>query len=122
MFMAFDYPLPISAIGRRSVSTVPSQALMLMNNEFVARQAEAWAKRLLLRESSPETLARAMFLAAFGRPASTKEINESLDFAKEQRRRHMALSTEASEAQIGQKVWADVAHVLFNSAEFIYVP
>ena len=41
MFMAFDYPLPISAIGRRSVSTVPSQALMLMNNEFVARQAES---------------------------------------------------------------------------------
>ena len=42
MFLAFDYPLPISAIGRRSVSTVPSQALMLMNNEFVAGQAAAW--------------------------------------------------------------------------------
>ena len=54
MFMAFDYPLPISAIGRRGVSTVPSQALMLMNNEFVARQAEAWAQRLLSREASPE--------------------------------------------------------------------
>jgi hypothetical protein len=122
MFMAFDYPLPISAIGRRGVSTVPSQALMLMNNEFVARQAEAWAQRLLSREASPERLVRAMFLSAFGRPANAKEINETLDFAREQRQRHVALmSAEASDAQIGQRVWADVAHVLFNSAEFIYV-
>ena len=72
MFMAFDYPLPISAIGRRSVSTVPSQALMLMNNEFVARQAEAWAQRLLKDEIDSEKLVRKMFLTAFGRPANGK--------------------------------------------------
>jgi hypothetical protein len=120
MFLAFDYPLPISAIGRRGVSTVPSQALMLMNNELVASQAEAWAQRLLSRESSPERLIRAMFLTAFGRPATAKEINETLDFSKEQKQRYMA-STADSKLQIGQRVWADVAHVLFNSAEFIYV-
>ena len=62
-----------------------------------------------------------MFLSAFGRPANAKEIIETLDFAQEQKQRHMALSAEASEIQIGQRVWADVAHVLFNSAEFIYV-
>ena len=122
MFMAFDYPLPISAIGRRSVSTVPSQALLLMNNEFVARQADSWAQRLLRHESAPENLVRKMFLAAFGRPASPKEIAETLGFAREQRERHAVLTAAASEAQIGQRVWADVAHVLFNSAEFIYVP
>ena len=33
MFLAFDYPLPISTMGSRSVSTVPSQALMMMNND-----------------------------------------------------------------------------------------
>jgi hypothetical protein len=121
MFMAFDYPLPISAIGRRGVSTVPSQALMLMNNEFVARQAEAWANRLLQRETVPENLVRAMFLGAFGRPASAKEINETLAFARKQRERHGNLPAEPSEGGINQRVWADVAHVLFNSAEFIYV-
>ena len=121
MFMAFDYPLPISAIGRRGVSTVPSQALMLMNNEFVARQAEAWAQRLLQADAVPEALVGKMFLTAFGRPASAKEINETLDFAKEQRVRHAALAADVSDSQITHRVWADVAHVLFNSAEFIYV-
>ena len=42
MFLAFDYPLPISAIGRRSVSTVPSQALILMNDEFLELEAGEW--------------------------------------------------------------------------------
>jgi uncharacterized protein DUF1553/uncharacterized protein DUF1549/cytochrome c len=121
MFMAFDYPLPISAIGRRSVSTVPSQALMLMNNEFVARQAEAWAQRLLQRGTVPENLARKMFFAAFGRPASHDEIQETLQFAREQEKRHAASLETQSETQIRQRVWSDVAHVLFNSAEFIYV-
>jgi hypothetical protein len=121
MFMAFDYPLPISAIGRRSVSTVPSQALMLMNNEFVARQAENWAQRLLQRESAPENLVGQMFLTAFGRRASKLEIQETLEFAQEQRQKHAASDAGLSETQVGQRVWADVAHVLFNSAEFIYV-
>jgi hypothetical protein len=121
MFLAFDYPLPISAIGRRGVSTVPSQALMLMNNEFVARQAEAWAQRLLQSETAPENLVRKMFLAAFGRPATGNESKEILRFAREQKERQGALAANASEDQIGQRVWADVAHVLFNSAEFIYV-
>jgi hypothetical protein len=121
LFMAFDYPLPISAIGRRGVSTVPSQALMLMNNEFVARQAEAWAQRLLQRETVPENLVRKMFLTAFGRPGNNHEVQETLHFAREQGQRHAALVDALSEAQIRQRVWADVAHVLFNSAEFIYV-
>jgi len=121
MFLAFDYPLPISAIGRRSVSTVPSQALMLMNNEFVASQAEAWTERLLRGESVAENLLRTMFLTAFGRPASSHEIQATLEFARQQRQNHATSDAGLSETQIGQRVWADVAHVLFNSAEFIYL-
>ena len=62
-----------------------------------------------------------MFLSAFGRPASKLEVQETLEFAKEQRGKYVAADAGMSEAQIGQRVWADVAHVLFNSAEFIYV-
>jgi hypothetical protein len=121
MFLAFDYPLPISAIGRRSVSTVPSQALMLMNNEFVASQAKTWAERLLQHETVSENLVRKMFLTAFGRPASNQEVEETLQFVREQGQRHAASVSALSKAEIKQRVWADVAHVLFNSAEFIYV-
>src|SRR6476620_9975443 len=45
MFLAFDYPIPFSTMGRRSVSNVPAQALAMMNNPFIAQQADLWAQR-----------------------------------------------------------------------------
>ena len=47
VFLAFDYPIPFTTMGRRSVSNVPAQALALMNNPFVRQQAELWARRTL---------------------------------------------------------------------------
>jgi hypothetical protein len=47
MFLAFDFPIPFATVGRRSVSTVPAQALTMMNNPFVVAQAAGWAKRAL---------------------------------------------------------------------------
>ncbi len=119
LFMAFDYPLPTSAIGRRSVSTVPSQALMMMNNEFVARQAEAWASRLRTVPGDSGARIHRMFLESFGRPALEGEAREVLGFIESQKVRYLEAGS-ASE-QLEQQVWADVAHVLFNSAEFIYL-
>ena len=40
MMLAFDMPIPFSTIGRRSVSNVPAQALILMNDPFVVEQAK----------------------------------------------------------------------------------
>jgi cytochrome c553 len=119
MFIAFDYPLPISAIGNRSASTVPSQALIMMNNEFVASQAEAWASRLRTETLNVEDRARRMFSQAFGRPARENEVQVVLRFAESQRARYAEAGS--IENQIEQQVWTDVAHVLFNSAEFIYI-
>jgi hypothetical protein len=104
MFLAFDYPLPISTIGSRGTSTVPSQALILMNNEFVLAQAEKWAARVT-REAGPANTARVelLFRQAFGRAPEKWEADESLQFLEKGR------------------PLADLAHVLFNSAEFLYV-
>jgi hypothetical protein len=96
MFLAFDYPLPISTTGQRGSSTVPSQALLMMNNEFIAGQASRWAAR-----AAPD-LDR-MFLEAFARRPEPWERSEALAFAE-------------------KRGWPALAHVLFNSAEFLYVP
>jgi hypothetical protein len=109
MFLAFDYPAPISTIGARTVSTVPSQALMMMNNEFVYQQARRWARSELDSGTDAEGRVQRMYVAAFARPASADEVTNVLSFVKSQTGR-----TEA-------EVWTDVAHVLINSAEFIYV-
>ncbi len=42
---AFDTPTPFSTMGRRNVSNVPAQALILMNDPFVVDQARGWANR-----------------------------------------------------------------------------
>lgn len=109
LFTAFDYPAPISTIGARTVSTVPSQALMMMNNEFVYQQAARWAGSELQVSAAPAEMVQRMYAAAFARPASPDEVANVLSFVK---------------TQVGRSdkdVWTDVAHVLFNSAEFIYV-
>lgn len=104
MFLAFDYPLPVSTMGARGNSTVPSQALILMNNEFVLQQASHWADRVAREAGSRnEDRIQLLFRQAFGRPPEKWETEESLQFLANGR------------------PLADLAHVLFNSAEFLYV-
>jgi hypothetical protein len=50
-----------------------------------------------------------MYETAFARPATGDEIAALSAFADSQK------------ARPEQAVWTDIAHVLFNSAEFIYV-
>jgi hypothetical protein len=102
MFLAFDYPLPVSTIGRRSISTVPSQALILMNDEFMELESREWAKRLAAEESDSRRRVTRMYEEAFARPPEDWENTEALEFVR-------------------TGAWADLAHVLMNSAEFIYV-
>ncbi len=46
LLLAFDYPVPNTAAGSRGVTAVPSQSLMLMNNELARQQAAKWAARM----------------------------------------------------------------------------
>jgi hypothetical protein len=105
MFLAFDYPLPVSTIGARGASTVPSQALLMMNNEFVAASSRAWAAKLLRETPDPAERIERMYLAAFSRPPEDSERRELIAYIE----------------RYGPESWADVCHVLFNSAEFLYV-
>jgi hypothetical protein len=109
MFLAFDYPVPISSIGNRTVSTVPSQALLMMNNELVAQEAGRWADTTAREIDEPAQRIDRMYVEAFGRLPDEKERTSILEFAQTQKGR-----TETD-------VWSDIAHVLFNSPEFIYL-
>ena len=115
LFLAFDYPLPSTTVGRRSVSTVPSQALMLMNNEFVASEANRWAERLLRQYGDANARLDRMFLRAYGRTPDAVDRAQIGRFLNEQAGRYSGASSEDA------RVWADLAHVIFNSKEFIFV-
>src|ERR1700733_10581959 len=71
MFEVFDLPDQNITCSRRNVSTVPTQALTLLNDEFVLRQAQLFADRI--RETaagSAEAQVDTAYQIALGRPPS----------------------------------------------------
>jgi hypothetical protein len=115
MFLAFDYPLPVSTIGTRGSSTVPSQALLMLNNELVAQCARAWAKSVLAAESDARKRVERMYETAFARAPEDWETEETIAFTRKQE------ALLAGKADAAELAWADLCHVLMNSPEFIYV-
>jgi hypothetical protein len=119
-FLAFDYPLPTTSIGSRGVSTVASQALLLMNNEFVAQQAREWARRAMAASASPEERIQFLYRTAFSRRSDAGEAARILRFLESQPQLYRASSGAVPEGS-EEQVWTDVAHVLLNSPEFLYI-
>jgi hypothetical protein len=115
MFLAFDYPIPFTTMGRRSMSNVPAQALALMNNPLVVQQAELWARRILAEPATaPAQRVCRMYVDAFGRPPTAAELAEAIAFLDEQGRNYGGAVNDC-------RAWADLGHVLFNVKEFIFL-
>jgi hypothetical protein len=114
MFTAFDFPTPFTTIGRRSTSNVPAQALVMLNNPFVLSQVDLWAKRAMsLPEATTEARLRAMYESAFGRLPTPAEMKIAIEFLESQEKENGPKGR--------QKAWVDLAHVLFNAKEFIFL-
>ena len=126
----FDPPDKLASCARRATTTVPTQALQLMNNRFVARQAALFADRVR-NEAGPEagSQVRRVFLLALGRLPTEMELEESKRYLSAQRAYHaehnQALRKRAVEPsqipspEMGSLI--DLCHGLFNVNEFIHV-
>lgn len=115
MFLAFDYPIPFSSIGRRTVSNVPAQALSMMNGPFIAQEAKRWADATLSQpgKSADERIA-ALYERAFGRKATPDELTAARAFVDEQAQRY-------GQGGNDPRAWTDLCHVLLNVKEFIFI-
>jgi cytochrome c553 len=119
MMLAFDVPIPTQPVGRRNVSNVPAQALILMNDPFVKQQAELWAKRILAdKAATPQQRIHNMYESAFARPPTDAELSVAVAF----------LQREAAAAELPKgawrddpTLWTDLGHVLWNVKEFIFI-
>jgi hypothetical protein len=103
MFETFDHPNMNLSAGARNVSTVPTQALTLMNNPAVLRQAELLAQRII--SDAPDDMAKQIDLGyeyALSRPPTELERSIALRTVKEQ---SLVVFT----------------HVLLNLSEFLYM-
>ena len=81
MFETFDFPEPSETKGVREVTTVPTQALFLMNSRFVIGQARNAAAHLLEANiATPQERVTRVYREVLGRVPTAPEINRSLIF------------------------------------------
>jgi hypothetical protein len=119
MMLAYDMPIPFATVGRRSISNVPAQALILMNDPFVTQQAGVWATRILSAGKNPaERRIAQMYQQAFARPPTDAEVAEGVAFLSQMGELY---GLDADHRADDERVWTDYAHVLFNVKEFIFV-
>jgi hypothetical protein len=115
--VGFNLPAPKIPTGKRDVTSVPVQALILMNDPFVVAMADHWAGRLLVDgRSQPAERMAAMFREALGREPDSDELSLWVGAVRE-----FAPPNAAPEALMADRAaWKGMAHALFNTKEFIH--
>jgi hypothetical protein len=115
----FDGPDANTSTEQRTSSTVPPQALFLLNNPFVAEQAEALARRLLVETPDTDPCIERAVQLAWGRPPACTERERCARFIDDCRAR---LTREGVAAELREfQVRSAFARVLFCSNEFAYL-
>lgn len=102
MFDTFDHPDMNVTAGARNVSTVPTQALTLLNNPFVLSQARWLADRVTRESGDPYAQVNLAYQIALARPATEAESRIGVEL----------ITTQSL---------ASFTHVVLNLDEFIYM-
>jgi hypothetical protein len=122
MFEVYDEPDLNVTCERRAVSTVPTQALTMLNNEFVLIQANHFADRVWKEAGSdPEKQVKTMYRIAFSREPTQNELKSNMAFIRKQRAQAIARGGGAGEEITERSALADLAHVTLNLNEFVYI-
>lgn len=120
MMELFDAPPSTHSCARRAESMVPTQALVLMNDEFAHDQARYFAERVT-QVAGPATatqVQRALWIA-LGKSPSPERIATGVAFLEEEAKLLAAEGHSPAEAQA--LALADFCHVLINLSEFAYI-
>ena len=110
MYHQFDFPPPDQVIGARSITTVPTQALFLMNSKFVLSCSIAAAKYLVRNTKDPELRIANVYLDTIGRLPT---VGESERISK-------YIAGQSTQGVSELEIWEDIYHIRFSSAEFIH--
>jgi hypothetical protein len=122
MYEVFDEPDLNVTCERRSVSTVPTQALTMLNNEFLLIQAQHFAERVEKEAGKdPGEQVKAMYRIALNREPSPRELENNVAFLNRQRRRATPQNAGVNEETAMRSALTDLAHVTLNLNEFIYI-
>ncbi len=112
----FDGPDTNNSTDVRTSSTVPLQALYLMNNPFVRQEAEGFARRLRNISSDESRRAHWAITLAWNRPPKEGEIESCLAYVH-----RVAEQCAGPSDQREHEAWTSLAKVMLASNEFLYV-
>ena len=111
MFDVFDFPNPNLVSGVRNASTVPTQALFLLNNAFVINEAKVAAERMLTDKNLDfeERLTRA-YKTTLGRPPRKNEKSLATKYLQQH-----------NNDSDNPEMWAGIFHSLYACVDFRYL-
>jgi hypothetical protein len=111
VFRSFDFASPDAHTPQRFYTTVPQQALFLMNSPFVVEQAKALAKRSE-KVAAPEARIQALYRFSFARLPAKNEVKWGMDFMRK---------IEALPSDKRLSAWECYAQALLMTNEFVFV-
>ena len=119
MFRAFDFASPDQHSPQRFATTVPQQALFMINSPFVLEQAKHVIKRPDIAAAESSQRITLLYRTLFGREPTPDEIRAGLRFVESEQ---SALGPP-SELHLMPRLhpWEKYAQVLLVSNEFVFV-
>ena len=118
MFSTFDYVETANHIEQRPTTTVPHQALFLLNSPMVHQQAAAIAKKLISKFETDESRIRALFRLFYARQPTEAEMMRSLHFVETAASQLEAVS-DPSERSV--QTWGALCRSMIAANEFVYI-
>jgi mono/diheme cytochrome c family protein len=121
VFQAFDFADPSVPNGERATTTVPSQALFMMNGDLVREQTRRLAESLLARPDLDDPgRVRVLYERAFGRPPTSAETARALHFVgRAESQWKMEKLADGGERR--RRAWQGLCRVVLSANEFLHV-
>lgn len=118
MFSTFDYVETANHIEQRPTTTVPHQALFLLNSPMVHAQATALAKELIDGHENPQSRIRTLFCTLYARQPTEAELNRSMLFIEDAESRLQSITDSLERAS---QAWAALCRSMIAANEFVYI-
>lgn len=115
----FDFAEPSILVGDRQVTTVPTQALFMMNSKFVIDSSKIFARRLDVPGKTTADQIRSAYKVVYSRPPSQDELTRAIQFVEKTAQKIAEQKIEAEE--VNQLAMAAFCQALFASSEFRFL-
>ncbi len=116
----FDFPEPSIIGGVRNVTTVPTQALFMMNSEQVTESAARFAARIAENSDHDRQRIQQAYLLTLSRRPTDTEIDQALAYINETRETLTNIEKMKRDESAGI-AWAGFCQSLLASSEFRYL-